>query len=88
MDERTSGQRLFTDPDDNVQLARPSHAARLVGVHVRTIYHWIKAGKVRVRYAAGGVVLVEVASLFTRQRPQYARVGRRVGDGGDVQPAA
>jgi len=79
---------LFTDPVDGAQLARPSHAARLVGVHVRSIYHWIAAGKVRVRYAAGGIVLVEVASLFTRHRPGHARVGRRGGDDGDVQPAA
>ena len=67
---------VITDPADNAQLARPEDAARLVSRSPRTIYNWIASGRVRVRYAAGGAVLVEVASLFTSQRPTTARVGK------------
>lgn len=78
---------FITDPTDGCQLTRPEHAAWLADVTPRTIYNWIEAGKVRVRYTAGGVVLVEVASLFTTTRPAHARAGRVPG-GGDLQPAA
>ena len=64
------------DLNDDEILARPAHAARLIRVSPRTIYHWIKTGRVRVRYAVGGAVLVEVKSLFTQQRPARARVGK------------
>jgi len=88
----TDMSELMTDPADGVQLARPGAAARLLGVSPRTIYNWITAGRVRVRYAGGGAVLVEVASLFTSERPENARCGKpasRVGDGGESpQPAA
>ena len=79
---------VITDATDGVQLATPADAARLVGRSARTIYHWIKANRVRVRYAQGGQVLVEVASLFTTERPNNARVGTQKTDGGDLQPAA
>jgi hypothetical protein len=77
----------ITDPNDGELLARPVYAARLATVSPRTIYHWIKTGRVRVRYAVGGAVLVEVKSLFTQQKPDNARVGRS-GRDGDLQPAA
>ena len=83
---------LTIDPNDGVQLARPGQAARLAGISRRTIYNWIEAGKVRVRYAASGVVLIEVNSLFVAHRPEHARIGRpkivRPTGGGDLQPAA
>ena len=78
---------LITDPTDGVQLARPARAARLLGMTSRQMYRWIQDGKVRVRYAVGGAVLVEVASLFTQQKPETARVGKHASDG-DLQPAA
>lgn len=66
----------MVDPTDGVELARPEDAAVMVKRSPRTIYNWIASGRVRVRYAAGGAVLVEVASLFTQQKPATARVGK------------
>ena len=63
----------FNDPNDNKLLAVPERAAMIVGRSTRTIYAWIQDGRVKVRYAQGGAVLVEVASLFTSQRPETAR---------------
>jgi len=86
---------LITDPFDGALLAQPARAAKLLGRTPRTIYRWIQHGQVRVRYAVGGAVLVEVASLFTQQKPTNARVGKHASDGdgddaqgGDLQPAA
>lgn len=80
--------QLITDPSDGKQLARPVHAARLVGVSPRTIYNWIEAGRVRTRYLVGGAVVVEVASLFTQDRPENARLGTQKTTDGDCVPAA
>lgn len=79
---------FIIDPTDGVQLARPAHAAQLLSVSPRTIYNWIADGKLRVRYAVGGAVLVEVKSLFTSERPANARVGWRWESVDDDQPAA
>ena len=76
------------DLNDDEILARPVHAARLVHVSPRTIYHWIKAGRVRVRYAVGGAVLVEVKSLFTCQRPARARVGKPAEPSGETHQSS
>jgi len=75
------------DLNDGEILARPSQAARLAHVTPRTIYHWIRAGRVRVRYAAGGAVLVEVKSLFTSERPESVRVGKPAPASGDSAAA-
>ena len=67
---------LITDPNDGAVLARPAQAAKMLGMTPRQVYRWIQAGRVRVRYAVGGAVLVEVASLFTHEKPDTARVGK------------
>lgn len=81
----------FPDPNDGVLLASPAQAARLVDRTPRTIYAWIAAGRVKVRYAQGGAMLVEVRSLFTQTQPT-ARPGgheRNAHAVGNVtQPAA
>lgn len=52
----------------------PKHAARLIGVHWRTIYHWIQQGWVMVRYTPSGQVRVVVEDLL--REDGEARQGR------------
>jgi len=57
------------DPIDDAELDTPVAAANRLGVSRRTIYYWMAAGRVRVRYAPNGNALVEVASLITQKTP-------------------
>ncbi len=70
---------VILDPSDQTPLVTPGDAARLLGISLRTIYHWMSRGRVRLRYAAGGRALVELASLVSASKPAHARLGRLTG---------
>jgi excisionase family DNA binding protein len=44
-------------------------ACELVGVSRRTIYNWLKAGKLEYVRTAGGAIRIYVDSLFRFERP-------------------
>ena len=49
-------------------------ACQIVGVHRRTLYNWITAGKLVVRHTAGGNPRILESSLW--QRPTGGRNNR------------
>lgn len=46
----------------------PSAAARHVGMSRRTIYNWLRAGKLHYRRTAGGQMAIDAASLWADYR--------------------
>lgn len=52
-----------------LRLLNISQAAALAQVSRRTIYYWLKAGKLTYRRTAGGAVRIDATTLFTTSRP-------------------
>lgn len=50
--------------NEQAQTVNVNQAAALVGVSRRTIYNWLRAGKLAFRRTAGGMVRIDPSSLY------------------------
>lgn len=74
-DELPPGARVAYEGPDWLSVRR---ASRLVGVTARTIYLWVRAGKLDAAYLPSGILRIRVASLLsTNDAERIARSNRR-----------
>jgi len=68
------------DRSPTMQTVFVDHAAELLGVSRRTVYYWIRAGKLRTIRTANGsqrVLIVSIETLLNEELQARAGVGMR-----------